>query len=161
MWASLDEAFEDGKIDQKTLDLEKTAATAHRDLNDVLEAEQEAADTEPGASGSEGEKQKAEEEKAKQSLADPQEALDEVDSEGLTPYRVQAKTPGARPKVHLPSVAQPGGEAHHESHPSLWCVRQLWTDEGGGTRWIQSPSCADDAVQVLRGDVARFVVICT
>eukprot|EP00435_Cladocopium_sp_Y103_P012323 s2411_g3.t1 len=102
----LDEAFRDGKIIQETLDREKALLKGGRNVEDLLEnAEQDPLGYDPGDSETEGEKTKVLEEQSRPKLVDPQEALDEGDTEGLTPYWVQAKTPGPRPKVHLPSVA--------------------------------------------------------
>eukprot|EP00435_Cladocopium_sp_Y103_P029484 s4096_g7.t1 len=102
----LDGAFEDGKVSAAALEKEKSSLSGEFNPEKLLEEiDMEIQEDTPRSSDSEAEKSKAKEEMGKEDLQDPLEASDEVDSEKLTPYWVQAKVPGPRPKVHLPSVA--------------------------------------------------------
>jgi len=85
---------------------EATSSVRTKGLERYLETEeQDSSGYDPTSTASEGEVAKAKKEQGIGTLADPQEALDKADSEGLTLYWVQAKVAGAKPKVHLPSAA--------------------------------------------------------
>eukprot|EP00435_Cladocopium_sp_Y103_P061748 s675_g23.t1 len=102
----LDPAFKNGKISAEILAQEKASLADAGNLGDCLEeVDQLSPGYDPTSTASETEVTKAQEEEKKVTLPDPEQKLDEEDSEGLTPYWVSAKAMGRKPKVHLPSAA--------------------------------------------------------
>ena len=88
-----------GKVAEERMALEKTIYDGGGDFSECLVDEED--DTSSGYSPSIAEDEDQAEEQAAQ--VDPEAAMDEVDSEGMTAYWVQAKTPTAKTKVHLPA----------------------------------------------------------